>query len=82
MRRRGFITLVGGAAAWPITARAQQPAIPVVGFLSSRSPGDSSGVVAAFYQGLREAGFIEGKNVQIAFRWAEGRYDRPHLRLI
>jgi putative ABC transport system substrate-binding protein len=76
MRRREFITLVGGAAAWPITARAQQSAIPVVGFLSSRSPGDSSGVVAAFYQGLREAGFIEGKNVQIAFRWAEGRYDR------
>ena len=76
MRRREFISLLGGAAAWPITARAQQPAMPEVGFLSSRSPGESSGVLAAFYQGLREAGFIEGKNVLIAFRWAEGRYDR------
>ena len=76
MRRREFISLLAGAAAWPITARAQQPAMPVVGFLSSRSPGESSGVLAAFYQGLREAGFIEGKNVLIAFRWAEGRYDR------
>jgi putative ABC transport system substrate-binding protein len=77
MRRREFIRLLGGAAAvWPLTALAQQPAVPVIGFLSSRSSGDSTGVLAAFYQGLREAGFVEGQNVQIAFRWAEGNYDR------
>src|SRR5262249_34868943 len=75
--RREFIALMSGAAvAWPLTARAQQPAMPVIGFLSSRSPGESAGVVAAFYQGLREVGFIEGQNVVIAFRWAEGHYDR------
>jgi len=76
MRRREFITLVGGAAAWPLTAHAQQPVTPVIGFLSSRSPGESASVVAAFRQGLRETGFIEGQNLGIAFRWAEGRYDK------
>src|SRR5215475_3638307 len=76
MNCRDFITPVGGAAAWPLAARAQQPATPVIGFLSSRSPGESAGVVAAFRQGLREGGFVEGQNVIIAFRWAEGRYDR------
>jgi ABC-type uncharacterized transport system substrate-binding protein len=76
MRRREFITLLGGAAAWPLTAHAQQTAMPVIGFLSSRSPGESSGVVTAFQQGLREVGFVEGQNLAIAFRWAEGRYDR------
>jgi putative ABC transport system substrate-binding protein len=66
-RRREFITLLGGAAAWPLTARAQQAAMPIVGFLSSRSPGDSSEVVAAFHKGLRQMGFVEGQNTAIAF---------------
>jgi putative ABC transport system substrate-binding protein len=69
--------LLGGAAAtWPLSARAQQAAMPIIGFLSSRSPGESAGVIAAFHQGLREAGFIGGQNLGIEFRWAEGRYDR------
>jgi putative tryptophan/tyrosine transport system substrate-binding protein len=76
MRRREFVCIIGGAAAWPLAARAQQPAMPVIGFLSSRSPGESAGVVAAFRQGLREAGFIEGQNTLVAFRWAEGHYER------
>jgi putative tryptophan/tyrosine transport system substrate-binding protein len=77
MKRREFITLIGGAAVtWPLTARAQQRAMSMIGFLSSRSPGESAGVVAAFRQGLGEAGFVEGQNLAIAFRWAEGRYDR------
>jgi ABC-type uncharacterized transport system substrate-binding protein len=74
--RRKFIAALGGTAfAWPLAARTQ-PAMPVIGFLSSRSPGESSGLVAAFHQGLREVGFIEGQNLAIAFRWAEGHYDR------
>ena len=77
MRRREFITLLGGtAAAWPLAARAQQAGMPVVGFLSSRSPGESAGLVAAFRGGLRESGFVDGQNLVIAFRWAEGHYEQ------
>jgi putative tryptophan/tyrosine transport system substrate-binding protein len=68
MRRREFITLISSAARWPLAAGAQQAAIPTIGFLSSRSPGESAGVVAAFRQGLSESGFVEGQNVVIAFR--------------
>src|SRR4051812_46768738 len=74
MRRREVIVGVGAAAAWPLEAGAQQRAMPVIGFLSSRAPGESTTVVAAFRRGLAQTGFVEGQNVVIAFRWADGRY--------
>jgi putative tryptophan/tyrosine transport system substrate-binding protein len=77
MRRRDFITLISGvAAAWPFAARAQQSAMPVVGFLSSRSPSESADLIAAFHKGLRQMGFVEGQSAIVAFRWAEGHYER------
>src|SRR5262245_44538943 len=79
MRRREVITIIGGAAAsWPLTARAQQPALPVVGFMHIYSPNDEGALryVAAFQQGLKETGFIEGQNVAVEYRWAQGHYDR------
>lgn len=77
MRRREFIKILSGAmAAWPVAARAQQQAMPVIGFLNSASPGPYQHLVAAFHRGLKETGYVEGQNVAIEYRWAESQYDR------
>src|SRR5262245_28960626 len=76
VRRREFLGAMGGAAAWSCAARAQQPTVPVVGFLSTASPDESAHTVAAFRRGLAESGYAEGKNVIVEYRWALGQYDR------
>jgi putative tryptophan/tyrosine transport system substrate-binding protein len=76
LKRREFVTLIGGVAAWPLAARAQEPALPLIGFLSSRSADDSTRAVAAFRQGLAEADYAESRNVAIEFRWAQAQFDR------
>jgi putative ABC transport system substrate-binding protein len=76
MRRREFMSLLGGAAAWPLAARAQQPAMPVVGFLGSTPAGPYAAIVAAVRQGLKETGFVEGQNLTVEYRWADNQLDR------
>ena len=76
MKRRAFIALLAGAAAWPLAAEAQQAALPVIGFLNSASPGPYARYVAAFRQCLKDVGYVERQNVTIDYRWAHGQYER------
>src|SRR6516165_9781030 len=76
IRRRKFLATLGGAAAWPLAARAQQPAMPVVGYLESRSPDTQADRLRAFRQGLKDTGYVEGESVRIEYRWAENQVDR------
>ncbi len=76
MKRREFIATVGGAAAWPFVAHAQQPAMPVIGFLGTRALGDDPQLLTEFRQGLKDAGYVEGQNVAMEYRFAENQYDR------
>src|SRR6516225_8185893 len=76
MNRRGFITPLGGAAAWPAATRAQQSAMPVIGFLNAGASGPLRQQVAAFHEGLKLSGYVEGQNVSVEYRWAEGQYEK------
>jgi putative ABC transport system substrate-binding protein len=76
MKRRAFIAGLGSAAAWPLVTRAQQPAMPVIGFMSSRALNDSRHLVDAFRSGLKTDGYVEGQNIVVEYRWAGGQYDR------
>ena len=76
MKRRAFITLIGGAAAWPLAARGQEPGLPVVALINGRSPEDAARNAAAFRKGLAENGYVEGQNVMLEYHWMEGQYQR------